>query len=249
MLGILGGMGPMATVDFMTKVIRSTPASCDQEHVRMLVSSDTVIPDRTAAIVGYGADPFPAMKRALRWLELGGARIIAIPCNTAHHWHGALQAETDVPILHIVDAVADRITACGPVSGLVGIMATSGTVQSGVYQERLARHGLTYRFPEPEPQARIMEGIRLVKAGDLAAGQSILEQQAWALLDRGCSKVVMACTEIPIALADSNPALDRRSSIRPRRWQGPAPLGALGPKRKLWPEQISALGAAILPAE
>jgi aspartate racemase len=91
---------------------------------------------------------------------------------------------------------------------LVGIMATSGTVQSGIYQERLAPHGLAYRFPEPEPQARIMGGIRLVKAGDLAAGQSILEQQAWALLDRGCSKVVMACTEIPVALADSNPALD-----------------------------------------
>src|SRR3978361_916323 len=87
MLGVLGGMGPMATVDFMGKVVRNTPAARDQEHIPMIVCSAVRIPDRTEAILGRGPDPFPA----LRQLERAGATRIVIPCNTAHHWHGALQ--------------------------------------------------------------------------------------------------------------------------------------------------------------
>src|SRR5215203_211437 len=83
MLGVLGGMGPMATVDFMGKVVQNTPATCDQEHIQMVVCSAANIPDRTAAILGQGADPFPAMRSTLRRLEAAGATCIAIPCNTA----------------------------------------------------------------------------------------------------------------------------------------------------------------------
>ena len=136
MLGILGGMGPMATVDFMGKIVRNTPASCDQDHIQMVVCSATDVPDRTAAILGHGADPFPAMLNALRRLELSGATRIAIPCNTAHHWHGALQAETSVPIIHIVDAVVDALAQ--QVHPTIGVLATDGTVRAGIYQQRLA---------------------------------------------------------------------------------------------------------------
>src|SRR4051812_8597528 len=109
MLGVLGGIGPMATVDFMSKVVQNTPAARDQDHIPMVVCSAVDIPDRTAAILGEGADPFPAMRDALRRLEAVGARCIAIPCNTAHHWHAALQAETSARILHIVDVVAGTL--------------------------------------------------------------------------------------------------------------------------------------------
>ena len=111
MLGVLGGMGPMATVDFMGKVIRNTPAACDQDHIAMVVRSATDVPDRTAAILDQGRDPLPAMRHALRQLLESGARCIAIPCNTAHHWHDALQDETNVPILHIGDATVERLIA------------------------------------------------------------------------------------------------------------------------------------------
>ena len=113
MLGVLGGMGPMATVDFLAKLVRATPAGRDQDHIPTLVCSAVDIPDRADAILGAGPDPLPAMRAALVRLEAGGATRIAIPCNTAHHWHAALQAGTSLPILHIVDAVAETLARAG----------------------------------------------------------------------------------------------------------------------------------------
>ena len=204
MLGILGGMGPMATVDFMGKIVRNTPASCDQDHIQMVVCSATDVPDRTAAILGQGSDPFPAMLKALRRLELSGATRIAIPCNTAHHWHGALQAKTSVPIIHIVDAVADALAGLHTIPTL-GLLATDGTIHAGVYQQRLAERGYVCVVPDATAQTEVMRAIRLVKAGRTDEAAGILGREAEALAVRGCSHIAMACTEIPLALA----ALDR----------------------------------------
>jgi aspartate racemase len=200
MLGILGGMGPMATVDFMGKVIRNTPASCDQDHIQMVVCSATNVPDRTAAILGQGCDPFPAMVNALHRLERSGATCVAIPCNTAHHWYGALQAEASIPIIHIVDAVADFL-AERRMDAPIGVLATDGTVHAGVYQKRLAERGYTSVVPDAETQAEVMRAIRLVKAGHVGQAASILRRVAETLVARGCLNVAMACTEIPVALA------------------------------------------------
>jgi aspartate racemase len=201
MLGVLGGMGPMATVDFMSKIVHNTPAACDQDHIQMIVCSAANIPDRSAAILGEGADPFPVMREALRRLEAAGASCIAIPCNTAHHWHAALQAETSVPILHIVDVVADRLAGQGMEGGCIGLLATSGTAKAGIFQKRLALRGFSCRMPDVAGQAEVMRAIRFVKAGQLAGATAILREQAEALVAAGCRKVVMACTEIPLALA------------------------------------------------
>ncbi|MGU3537109.1 aspartate/glutamate racemase family protein [Methylobacterium sp. A54F] len=198
MLGVLGGMGPMATVDFMGKLVRNTPAARDQDHLPVIVCSAANIPDRTAAILGEGADPLPAMREALRRLEAAGARCIAMPCNTAHHWHAALQAGTPLPILHIVDAVADELAGQGP--GPVGVLATSATVATRLYQDRLAVRGLACRIPDAAGQAAVMRAIRYVKGGAPAAAADILRREAEALVAAGCRRVVMACTEIPVAL-------------------------------------------------
>lgn len=205
MLGVLGGMGPMATVDFMGKVVRNTPAARDQDHIQMVVCSAANIPDRTAAILGEGPDPLPAMADALRRLEAAGVTCVAIPCNTAHHWHAALQAMTPVRVLHIVDAVAEMLTESD--GGGLGVLATSGTVEAGIYQERLAHRGITCRMPDAAGQAEVMRAIRLVKAGQLAEATEILRAQAMALVSTGCRQVVMACTEIPVALAAEEGAL------------------------------------------
>ncbi len=207
MLGVLGGMGPMATADFLAKLVRATPATRDQDHIPTLVCSAADIPDRTAAILGHGVDPLPAMQTALRRLEAAGATRIAIPCNTAHHWHAALQAGTAIPILHIVDAVAESLASAG-VTGTVGLLASDGTLLSGLYPQRFARHGLVCRMPDPAGQGAVMEAIRRVKAGnDLNGGSSAsaagLATQVETLLSAGCARVVMACTEIPLALADA----------------------------------------------
>lgn len=213
MLGVLGGMGPMATVDFLAKLVRATPAARDQDHIPTLVCSAADIPDRTAAILGHGIDPLPAMQTALRRLEAAGATRITIPCNTAHHWHAALQARTAIPILHIVDAVAETLASAG-VTGPVGLLASDGTLLSGLYPQRFARHDLVCRMPDPAGQGAVMEAIRRVKAGDDPdAGPSraaaLLAAQAETLLSAGCARVVMACTEIPLALAGVGTLRDR----------------------------------------
>jgi aspartate racemase len=185
----------------MTKVIGHTPATNDQEHIPTIVCSACDIPDRTAAILGYGPDPLPAMRRALGRLERGGAEVIAIPCNTAHVWHAALQAKSSAQILHIVDAVADQLEpALG--AGPIGLLATTGTVEARLYPQRLASRGIDCIAPEPVRQTQIMRAIALVKAGGVTSAHSILAAEATRLAERGCRAVVMACTEIPIALAD-----------------------------------------------
>jgi len=202
MLGILGGMGPMATVDFMRKLVEATPAARDQDHPGALVLQASDIPDRTRAILEGGPDPLPAMLAGLRRLEAAGATRIAIPCNTAHHWHGALQARTALPILHIVDAVAGVLFERGYRSGPVGVLATSGTLRAGIYSGRLARHGFT--CVAPADQEAVMRAIRLVKAGGIAQAGAVLRDQARGLIAAGCGQVVLACTEIPLALAASD---------------------------------------------
>lgn len=201
MLGVLGGIGPLATVDFMGKIIRNTRAACDQDHLELFVHSATKVPDRTDFILGRGPDPFPAMCTALQQLERAGATVIAIPCNTAHRWHAALQARTSATVLHIVDAVAGYLMRQGRMNGPVGLLATDGTLQAGVYQDRLARLGYACVVPGEQEQAWVMQAISLVKAGDITGGGIILHRQAEALGRAGCRQVIMACTEIPVALA------------------------------------------------
>lgn len=202
MLGVLGGMGPMATLDFVSKVIRHTPAQRDQDHIPMIVSLAAEIPDRTDAILGIGPDPFSAMRDALRGLEAAGADCIAIPCNTAHHWHGALQAETEVPILNIVEAVLEALPG-GP-AGRIGILATTGTLKAGIYQHAFDKRRMDWLVPDEHRQGEVMRAVRLVKGGDIQQATGIMKEQTEALLAAGCRHVAMACTEIPIALAGAN---------------------------------------------
>ena len=163
------------------------------------------IPDRNAAIRGDGQDPLPAMRSALRSLEAAGVHRIAIPCNTAHLWYAALQSQTDVEILHIADAVMNRLSLSGP--GSVGILATTSTIASGLYQHRLAGQERAFMVPSASDQKRLMTAIRLVKAGQVAQATEILVPLAVGLVGSGCVAVVMACTEIPVALADVDRAL------------------------------------------
>lgn len=238
MLGVLGGMGPLATVDFMGKVVRNTSARCDQQHIEMIVCSAPHIPDRTEAIRDEGIDPFPAMLEALRRLERAGAGCIAIPCNTAHHWHAALQASTELPILHIVDAVTDLLRREGIADGTIGLLATDGTLATGVYQDRLSKRGYTCLAPHTAEQVDVMRAIRLVKADRVDAAAVILEAVAQDLLERGCRRVAMACTEIPLALAgvkeplrsrllDPTDALARASVYACSSVRGPGLRGAI----------------------
>lgn len=202
-LGVLGGMGPLATNDFLGKLIALTPAHTDQEHVATLVRSVPQISDRSAHILGQGPSPLPAMHEGVRLLVGAGVTRLAIPCNTAHFWYPELAAASAVPIFHIVDCVARRLPGGDGKESVIGVLGTAGMLTARIYQDRLAERGHVVLEPDPDDVVRlVMPGIHGVKAGDIANARILLWRAASNLLARGADYVVMGCTEIPVALAD-----------------------------------------------
>ncbi|MBI2308667.1 MAG: aspartate/glutamate racemase family protein [Rhodocyclales bacterium] len=201
-VGILGGMGPLATADFLHKLVERTPARRDQEHIPLVIYSVPQIPDRNEAILHRGPSPLAALLRGAEVLRRAGAGCIAIPCNTAHFWADELAEKSAMPVLHIADAVLRELAARPAPGAAIGILGTAGTLAAGIYQRRLEAHGYRSVIPEPREIDRLlMPGIRAVKGGDLAGGGGLLNEAAQQLQQRGASRLILACTEIPPALA------------------------------------------------
>lgn len=203
MLGVLGGMGPAATVDFLAKLTRLTPAARDQEHVPVVVVSDPRVPDRVGPVLrGEGESPLPAMVAGLRALERAGATGVAIPCHTAHVWYDELAAATALPILHIADAALAELERRGAPGRTIGLLATAATLRAGLYQERLARAG--YRCLEPPDEVMrgaVLPAIALVKRDRARAAAPLLAAAVARMKQAGAGRVLLACTELPVALA------------------------------------------------
>ena len=202
MLGILGGMGPLAAADLFEKVIVATRGRSDQENLPIIVMSDPSIPSRTAAILSSSSpSPFPHLRRSLHVLEEAGAQCIAIACNTAHHWYDELTAETRLPILHIADAVCRRLSESPIRVKRVAVLATKGTLRSGFYQFRLRLAGFEPLEPDPCDIDGLLEpAILAVKAGEIAGTRDLVLRAIARARAAGAECVVLACTELPIAL-------------------------------------------------
>ncbi len=206
LLGVLGGMGPLASAQFMLRLTLLTPAERDQDHIPTVLWSDPRVPDRSAARLAGGEDPLPALLRGIRGLEAAGCGAIAIPCNTAHGWFDAMQAATRLPILHIVDAAADALATLG-ITGKVGVMGTAGTLAMGLYQQRLGARGLECLLPDEATMQRLVSpAIALVKGNRVAEAYAPLAEAAASLMQRGARAVVLGCTEIPLGIS-AGPAL------------------------------------------
>jgi aspartate racemase len=205
LIGVLGGMGPLATVDFMHKVIAATPAQRDQDHVPLIVYSVPQIPDRVRAAAAGTDQPVSAILAGVRMLEQAGVELIAMPCNTAHAWYDQLAAATDIPILHMADAVRQRI---GERRETVALLATTGTVHAGFYQRYLTTAERTVRLPDADIQNLLTRAIAAVKTGDLATARRTMTSAAEALLDGGADRLLLACTELPLA-ANGTPVAGR----------------------------------------
>jgi aspartate racemase len=235
-IGVLGGMGPAATVDFMAKLIALTPAERDQDHVTLIVLSDPRIPDRVAPILeGRGEDPGPAMVEALRRLERAGATSIAIPCHTAHFWADRLAARTGLPLIHIVDAVLDQLREVAGAGDRIGLLATAATLQVGFYQARLEGAGYRPLLPGDALLADLLlPAIRLVKENRAAEAAPLLKEVLAELRAAGASRTILACTELPIAAGllgdEAHDCLDAtaalaRACLRHYRREGAAITG------------------------
>jgi aspartate racemase len=206
-LGVLGGMGPLAGATFMQRLTLLTPAARDQDHIPAILWSDPRVPDRTAARLAGGEDPLPWLMRGIRGLEAAGAGAVAIPCNTAHGWFDAMQGATRLPILHIVEAAADDLLRLGVGAGRIGVLATKGTLAMRLYQERLEGRGYDCLAPDEAEMDRIvMPAIDLVKANRVAESYAPLAEAARRLVARGAKAVVLGCTEVPLGIS-AGPAL------------------------------------------
>lgn len=155
-IGILGGMGPLATADLFQKIISLTAAGSDSEHIRVYIDSNAAIPDRTAAILSGGPDPLSAMRDSLRKLEACGADCIIMPCNTAHYFLPRLQGLTDIPFLSMLEAAAKACRAKFP-GRTAAVLATRGTLASGLYQAALEKEGVSYLLPEEGERDALMQ--------------------------------------------------------------------------------------------
>ncbi len=200
-LGVLGGMGPLASAQFMLRLTLLTPAERDQDHIPAVLWSDPRVPDRTRGKLSGGDNPLPWLLRGIAGLKQAGARAIAIPCNTAHGWYQEMLEAAGVPILHIVDAAAADLRRMGIGPGKIGLMGTAATLAMRLYQERLSGQGWECITPDHGQMAQLVTpSIALVKANRVQAAYEPLASVANALVARGATAVVLGCTEIPLGI-------------------------------------------------
>lgn len=193
-IGILGGMGPEATAALFLRIIRRTRATCDQEHLRVIIDSNPQIPDRGTAILRGGPDPTPDLCEMARNLERAGADFIAIPCNTVHYYWREIQEAVAIPVSDMIAMVAARLR-----ESRVGLLATESTVRTGLYQHACARRGTRLLTPERRDQQALMDLIGAIKAGahDPEAIRNYVEIGR-RLIARGAQALIVGCTELSL---------------------------------------------------
>ena len=209
-LGIIGGMGPLATVDLYKKITMLTQAKTDAEHLHIYIDSNTAIPDRTRAILYGGESPLAQITSSAQKLESIGADFLVMPCNTSHYYYSKIQQSISIPLLNMVEECAKEAAALGYTS--VGLLATEAVSKIGIYEAAFSRFNIQCLLPTEEEQKQVSSLIYdCVKAGnynyDLTEFTKVLE----SLRTRGAQAMQLACTEIPIAFEHFSipgPALD-----------------------------------------
>lgn len=201
-LGILGGMGPAASAEYVTRLINQTQANCDQEHIPFVLWNEPRTPDRSTSLRNGDDRPLPYLLQGIQVLKTAGCDLIVIPCNTAHFWYDEL-IKFQVPIVHIVDSVAYSLCDADVNSGTIGIIGTQATIELGLYQNHLIDWNCI--VPSQEEMDNIVQpAIDLVKAGDMIKSHTMLMSVVDSLISRGARAVVLGCTEIPLAIRELN---------------------------------------------
>lgn len=200
-LGIIGGLGPMATAYFLQLVTQMTDATTDQEHIEILIHSKPQVPDRTSYILNKSEDsPVPDMIEIGKELAEQGACVLAIPCITAHYFHKEMEDAIGIPIINAIEETADYLKNCGIIK--VGIMATDGTIESGIFQDVLKQQGIEVIIPSGENQRKVMYLIyENVKAGKKLE-LSVFEEVSKELTEKGVEVILLGCTELSLLKRD-----------------------------------------------
>lgn len=204
-IGLVGGLGPAATVDLYDKIVKASPAKTDQKHYKVIVEQNPQIPDRTAYLLNGGTDPTLALYAACRKLEKDGADIILIPCNTAHAFFESIAPHLKAKMINMQQTTLEEIVEKLGKDKPVGLMATDGTVKTGIYKNKADQMGIKLVTPEPKYQALVMEAIygpQGAKAGftDGVCREQLLEAGRHLVRDKGAASLILGCTELPLIL-------------------------------------------------
>jgi aspartate racemase len=200
-IGVIGGMGPAATADFLARLVRGVAATDDRDHPRILVDSNPHVPDRNAALAGCGPSPGPALATMARGLAAQGAELLAMPCNAAHGWAADIRAATDLPFIDMVDASVARLAG----ARCVGLIAVAATLDARLYHRPLEAAGVGVVEPD---RAAVADLVARVKAGDTGPGaRAAAGAIAAELVARGADRLLAACTEVPLVLGQEHSAV------------------------------------------
>ena len=217
-IGVLGGMGPEATVLFFQKVVELTPAHSDQDHLPMVIVNHPQIPDRTKAILGRGESPLPALKAGIAVLLKAGVEFVCIPCNTAHHYFPEIVKSCPVPVISLIDTVVQEALHAIPRLKRVGLLATRGTIAARVYHKAFLPHRVEVVTPEDWELNDLQSIIVRLKGGNRST--HAVQKMAEALSTKQIQGVILGCTELsliaselhlPLPLIDSTEVLARRA--------------------------------------
>lgn len=201
-VGIIGGMGPGATSLLFQKIIEYTDAATDAEHIHILIDNRPSIPDRTAAILRGENTPAKYICESGKQLEAMGAELIAIPCNTSHYYYPYITSQLNVPVVHMLEETAKECQKLGMQT--VGVLATTGTKQTGIYEKALKKHGIQAIYPEEAGQKLLMSVIYdYVKAGK-PVDSSIFQEELYEMHHKGVEAFILGCTELPMVFHDGD---------------------------------------------
>ncbi len=208
-IGILGGMGPEATIDLFTKIVKGTKVKKDQDHLRILMDNNPKIPDRTLAIQGKGPSPLPHLIRSAKLLEKAGADFIIIPCVTAHYYYEPLKRKIRIPILHIIEETVKFMEQKYKEIQKIGLLATAGTLRTGLFQKAFSSTGTELITPSPEIQERWVmkaiygkKGIKVI--GPSEESKALMLKAAESLIQKGAQAIIAGCTEVPLVLKEGD---------------------------------------------
>jgi aspartate racemase len=204
-VGVIGGLGPEATLDFFTKVLAHTPAESDQDHLRLLIDNNPKVPNRHAAIRGTGESPAPMLAESARKLAQAGADFLAMPCNTAHAFEPDIRAATTLPFVSIIEEGCEALMRRRPGARQVGVLAAEGCLEAGLYQAALSGRGLAAVTPDAEELRALMDLVYAIKSGNKGEEtRAGVRGLAEALIGRGAEAVIAGCTEVPLVLGEGD---------------------------------------------